>query len=363
MHMRQRIAQAAIAAGLGASMVFGPVSAALAAPDTPVPGESAADGYTSQVVAESKGDTKLYVISEQDDLTTSEGSANENVRVTIPVAIHYVADAAGNLVGPSDNTVKFVNHTKLGAVHVSKIAVQNAGDASIKPDSNSLGADEMSFFVQPVPGTSNADGSTFVAKTDGGEPVVGTLDQLGTYVGEGQDGAKAPTYKDDWNIAGNDGALALNHLTGRIGGFDQVSAASDYQAGTVHWTVRAGTRAEAAVRDASVTVHFNSNNGSNAGCVPIGDQTVQIIDPSTDAVISGSQHGMDEPLSPGASSVTPPKSITNVDGTTTTYRFVGWSTSPAGGEGTMVEKIGDLGEASQIAGKVVEVYAIFGPAA
>ena len=45
------------------------------------------------------------------------------MRVTLPVAINYVADETGNLTGPADGATLITNGTKTGAVHVSQIGV------------------------------------------------------------------------------------------------------------------------------------------------------------------------------------------------------------------------------------------------
>lgn len=363
------VARTAVAAGLGAVLTLVPAMPAWAEPgsaDTPVEGETANPEYEAQVQGESAGDTKLYVIGSQDDLTTSEGSVTENVKVSIPVAIHYVADSEGNLTGPSNNVVKFVNHTNVGAVHVSKIAVQNAGGAQIVPGGTALANDEMSFSVRPVQGQSDESGSTFTAgaATEGtGDDFVltGAKDDLGNYANKTHGEAVNPQNKGDWNIAQKHGALALNDLSGKIGGFDAVDAATDTQVGTVHWTVRAGTRAQADKKDASVTVHFNSNNGSNANCVPVADQRVEVLQAGSLPNQVANEEGLTTPLSAGASDVTAPKSHTNPDGTVTTYHFVEWNTA-ADGSGTTVSTIGDLGSASELAGTVQEVYAIFAAA-
>lgn len=365
MGIRGKVARAAVAAGLGLVLGCGSAAPALAAgaSDTPVVGESANPEYTAQVGASSTGDTKLYIISEQDDITRPEGAVDENIKVSIPVAIHYVADAQGNLVGPSDDTVKFVNHTKLGAVHVSKIAVQDAGDAKIVMDGDDLANDQMSFFVRPTQGQSDAEGSAFVRGTategnDADYVKVGSVDQLGSYASKTSSEAVNPTNRNDWNIAQKHGALALNGLTGRIGGFGSIDPATDYQAGTIHWTVRAGTRAQADKRDASVTIHYNSNNGSNKNCVPVGDQIVQVLDSTKLPNRVADQGGMTTALDAGASDVTAPKTRTNADGTQTTWRFKGWYKN-ADGSGSAVTTIGDLGEASAIAGTVQELYAVY----
>lgn len=361
-----RVTRAAVAAGLGVMMAWVPLAPAFAqtgANDVPVVGESANPEYTNQVGGESTGDTKLYVIGKQDDLATSEGSITQNVKVSIPVAIHYVADSQGNLVGPSDDVVKFVNHTRLGAVHVSKIAVQNSGDASIVMDGENLGNDQMSFFVQPVQGQSDETGSTFTrgTATEGNESdyvAIGEIDQLGNYASRDHDNAKDPTHKGDWNVAQGHGALALNGLTGRIGGFGKLDASTDYQAGTIHWTVRAGTRAQADQRDATLTIHYNSNDGTNAGCVPVADQKVQVLMVDQLPDIVPNEEELAKPLARGASDVVAPKSYTRADGTVVNYAFKEWNTQ-ADGQGTTVAKVGDLGTAQSLAGAVMEVYAIF----
>ncbi len=366
MGIQKGLARAAISAGLGVALAIAPLGSALAEPgsaDTPVAGESANPSYEDQVRGESAGDTKLYVIGSANDLTTSEGSVTENVKVSIPVAIHYVADSQGNLVGPSNNVVKFVNHTNLGAVHVSKIAVQNAENASIVKSGGTLANDQMCFFVRPVQGQSNETGSTFVpgAATEGASgdfKLEGERDELGNYASLAHDQAQNPVNKGDWNIAQKHGALALNDLSGKVGGFGAIDAATDTQVGTVHWTVRAGTRAQADAKDASVTVHFNSNNGSNANCVPVGDQRVEVLRTQDLPKKVAREEGLSTPLNAGADDVVAPKSRTNPDGSVTSYRFVGWNTA-ADGSGKTVLTIGDMGSAEELAGTVQELYAIY----
>lgn len=357
-HQPMRVARAAMAAGLGLAMVLGPIPTALAdagGTNTPVPGEYANPEFTKQQTAESKGDTKLYITGVQDDLTTSEGSVTENIKVTIPVAIHYVADTEGNLRGPSDNTVKFVNNTKLGAVHVSKIAVESAEGAKIVGKNDALGADQMVFSVQPVQGTWDEQNKAF-NKTDVAEETA--IDDLGYYSTDDGSAAKDPKKTREWDIAGNHGALALNHLTGRIGGFSAIDSGTDYQAGTIHWTVRAGTRAQADKRDATVTVHFNANNGSNKDCVPIEDLTAVVyrVDSLPEKVVDESE--LRKPIQRDAADVMPPIVHVEPDGTSTTKHFAYWADSPDGGR--QIGKFSDLGrDAEAIAGKTFELYAIY----
>lgn len=354
---RTRVARAAMSAGLGLAMALGPVPAAFAdvgAADTPVPGEYASPGFTDQSGAESTGDTKLYIIGSQNDLTTSEGSKTENIKVTIPVAIHYVADTEGNLYGPSDNTVKFVNNTKLGAVHVAKIAVEQGIGSEIKTVGSALSADQMRFTMRPVQGTLDEESGQFT-KTEG--VAAGTLDDLGAYVVTGDESAKDVKKTKEWDIAPDHGALALNSLTGKIGGFNAIDPCTDYQAGTIHWTVRAGTRAQADKRDASVTIHYNANDGANKDCVPIADQVVEVYDVGEmpQKVINATNYNLF--IQPDGNDVTPPLAQAAADGTVTTKSFVGWAKSP-NGDGR-VQKISDLGSAADIAGKTFELYAIY----
>lgn len=375
--------QAAIVAGLGLAMALAPVAPAFADTadpdagkiDTPVVGEYSNPDYETQVDGRSDGDTSLYVIGQQSDgdLTTSEGAVDENVKVSIPVAIHYVADTEGNLVGPSDNVVKFVNHTKLGAVHVSKIAVENTSPAHIVKENDVDGQnDYMSLNIRPMQGQSDVTGSDVTEWVDFSsyemtawqgnrdDFVDGTLggDELGNYVttinhetgergGYTETGNRPsddtesvgtwldPTDPNAWNIAQKEGALILNDLDGTIGGFGSMNPATDTKAGTIHWMVRAGTRAQADAKDTSMTLHFNSNNGSNANCTPVGDQTMQIMTYDgtkqklvmrEDASLAGTN------VLRAGTDVTAPRTVTNADGTQTTYTFQGWSIYPDAAE-------------------------------
>lgn len=341
---RGRVARAAVAAGLGLAMSFGPIGLAFADPS---PGASSNPGST--------GNTRLIVTSDEEELATEEGSVDANVKVSIPVAIQYVADSEGNLVGPSNNQVKFVNHTKSGAVHVSRIAVQNTGQAQIVMDGNNLASDEMSFFVRPVPGVSNDAGTSFTSSLTAAQESAITKDQLGNYT----TGASTPTDRNAWNIEQNNGALALNELTGRVGGFDQVDPSTGYQAGTIHWTVRSGTRAQADAKDSSVTIRYHSNNGSFANDVLTTDHVVQVLDVSRLPDMVANSTGASTALRAGTGNLTPPSPSVSTDGTVTSYEFKGWSKTPSGT--TYVTTVGQLGTAAEVAGTVQNLYAIYGP--
>lgn len=381
----KRIAQAAVTAGLAALMTLSGSLPAFAdsnykgKTDVPTVGESANPSYEASVGGQSSGDTKLYITGTQDDLTTSEGSTTEQIRVSIPVAIHYVANSEGDLIGPSDNVVKFVNHTKTGPVHVSKIKVDAAvgsdADISLNEDVADYN-DRMSFFVQPVQGQSTEDGSAFVPASmfsnaeyvdgtlDGATAgtqyaaaissgtqqgardqyvTTGTLDELGYYsttaTGRNtQNEFLDPTHQNDWNIAQEQGALGLNSLTGKIGGFSKIDSATDYQAGVIHWVVRAGTRQNADTKDTTLTIHYNANNG-NRNPEASGDNSL-LKDQKTailtyDAYTPGHDGGLSYNASvaqgaqlKSASSVIAPKQSTSSAGAVTTWAFAGWSLNP-----------------------------------
>ena len=392
------MARTVITAGLSAMMALGTSIPALASEqgasnakgvtDTPTVGESANPSYNDQVTGESRGDTKLYIIGQQDDLTTSEGAADEQVKVSIPVAIHYVANSEGVLTGPSDNVVKFVNHTKTGPVHVSKISVDANGSVSdIAPTAN-VGTtnDKMGFTMQPVQGQSDDTGSVFVPATQftnasyvdvskdaSGATVAslngttagtnydvkstdatysqyvqeGTVDQLGNYsvTTSGLNTKKEmldPTVPGDWNIAQKNGALGLNKLGGVIGGFGQIDSGTDYQAGAIHWIVRSGTREQADNKDCTLTIRYNANTGERAegatgDTALLQDQKTKILTYTASTPGHSSALAYDQATARGAqlkadSAVTAPKQVTNSDGSVKTYAFRGWSLDPKADE-------------------------------
>lgn len=383
--------RAVITAGLSAMMALGTSIPALASEqrasnakgvtDTPTVGESANPSYNDQVTGESRGDTKLYIIGQQDDLTTSEGAADEQVKVSIPVAIHYVANSEGVLTGPSDNVVKFVNHTKTGPVHVSKISVDANGSVSdIAPTAN-VGTtnDKMGFTMQPVQGQSDDTGSVFVPATQfenesyvdvsqdaSGATLaslngttaganydvkstdatysqykkVGNIDELGNYsvTTSGlntEEEMLDPTVPGDWNIAQKNGALGLNKLGGVIGGFGQIDSGTDYQAGAIHWIVRSGTRAQADNKDCTLTIRYNANIGerTDGDNALMQDQKTKILTYTASTPGHSSVLAYDQTTAQGAQLkaddvVTAPKQVTNSDGSVTTYAFRGWSLDP-----------------------------------
>ncbi|MBR3326068.1 MAG: hypothetical protein IKG22_01925 [Atopobiaceae bacterium] len=212
---RYGIAQKAVAAGLGLAMALGTIAPAVA-------------------LADSGGDTNLYIESQSSDITTPEGSADENIKVVLPVAINYVADSEGNLTGPSDNTVKIKNNTKLGSVHVSKIKTTSTSPATVVASAAQANTNDK-VFLQVKPGS-------------------GTDDNFGAYLTE-----KAPK-AGDWDVQ-QGGELALNSLTGKVGGFGSLDSATKTRVATVHWTVALGIAAQAAANADRFVIHLvNSDN-------------------------------------------------------------------------------------------------------
>ncbi|MBR3384435.1 MAG: hypothetical protein IKG69_04410 [Atopobiaceae bacterium] len=212
---RQGIAQKAVAAGLGLAMALGTIAPSVA-------------------LADNGGQTNLYVESQQSDTTTHEGAEDENIKVVLPVAISYVADTEGNLTGPSDNSVKIKNNTQLGSVHVSKIRVTPETDVTVVGTANDADQnDEVYLHMKPGSGTDVA---------------------LSSFLTE------AAPKRGDWDIA-QQGELAINSLTGKIGGFGELDPSTKEKLATVHWTVAAGTAQQAAFNADQLLIHRVYPNG------------------------------------------------------------------------------------------------------
>jgi len=201
-------ARAAIGAALSASLALAGAAPALA--DT------------------SGGETALYVTLDQTHLTTPEGYGDDQMRVTIPVAISYVADELGNLTGPADGATLISNNATAGAVHVSQIhAVPESGISLV---TTAAAADE--------------DDEVFLSVTPG----AGTADTFGNYVE-----AKAPT-AGQWDVA-QGSSLALNNLGGKVGGLDTIDPSTKARIATIEWTVAAGTAAQAEAESNRFVIH------------------------------------------------------------------------------------------------------------
>lgn len=213
---RQGIAQKAVAAGLGLAMALGSIAPSVA-------------------IADSGGDTSLYVVADDQGITTPEGAEDENIKVVIPVAISYVADTQGNLTGPSDGTVAIKNNTQLGSVHVSKIQVT--------PEEN--------VTLATTAAAANEDDEVYLTMTPGS----GNAISLANFQTE------AAPRSDQWDIA-QASELELNGLTGKIGGFDELDPATKSKLATVHWTVAAGTAVQAQQAASRFVIHRVIPGGS-----------------------------------------------------------------------------------------------------
>lgn len=353
MYKRDGIMRAVVSAGLGIALVLQPVANALAEGSSQDPGlpagEYASPDYADAAAAnkESTGDTRLYVTSKKDALTASEGSVDSQMRVSVPVAIHYVADTTGSLVGPSNDTVKFVNNTPLGTVHVSGIQVDSSPNVEIVNYSAGMTDGQMSFAVRPV---SKEAG-------EGAAPSQGTIDQLGNYAAEK---GGSPIKKNEWNIPGSGGTLALNDLTGFVKGFGAISPDTDTQVGVVHWTVRLGTREHADELDRSVTLRYHLNGGTLPEGVTLEDQTIPVLNLDNEGNFVAREEAGDENLAAlQEGRIIPPKEL-NDDGTLTNLKFYGWSTSPTGK--FAIDKLYVLNEnPATLAGTVQNLYAIYAP--
>lgn len=353
MYKRDGIMRAVVSAGLGIALVLQPVANALAEGSSQDPGlpagEYASPDYADAAAAnkESTGDTRLYVTSKKDALTASEGSVDSQMRVSVPVAIHYVADTTGSLVGPSNDTVKFVNNTPLGTVHVSGIQVDSSPNVEIVNYSAGMTDGQMSFAVRPV---SKEAG-------EGAAPSQGTIDQLGNYAAEK---GGSPIKKNEWNIPGSGGTLALNDLTGFVKGFGAISPDTDTQVGVVHWTVRLGTREHADELDRSVTLRYHLNGGTLPEGVTLEDRTISVLNLDNEGNFVAREEAGDENLAAlQEGRIIPPKEL-NDDGTLTNLKFYGWSTSPTGK--FAIDKLYVLNEnPATLAGTVQNLYAIYAP--
>jgi hypothetical protein len=210
------IAQKVVAAGLGIAMALGSVAPTIA-------------------LAESTGDTGLYVTAQDNDITTPEGAQDENIKVVIPVAISYVADTDGTLTGPSDGSVAIKNNASVGSVHVSKIQVTPETGVTLVESANA--ADE--------------NDETYLRITPGS----------GHYINLSEFQAEKAPRPDEWDIA-QSSQLALNELTGKIGGFGAINPVTKSKLATVHWTVAGGSAAQAASAADRLLIHRVIPGGS-----------------------------------------------------------------------------------------------------
>ncbi len=254
---RRNYARMAVTAGLGVVLaLFSPMAAMAEEARAEAAAQDAASGAAKageasvgrdeggqggSALPSSKGETKLYVVADSSALTTPEGPDPEDpdglldqIRVTVPVAIHYTADSAGSLSGPRDNIIKFSNNSTL-PVHIASASVSDGGGATIVTKTQEEQAE----------GEGRAD-SIWLSLTNSNGDVI----DLGEYKSE------RALRAGKWNIARSskptgEGRMAddanklyLNGLKGRISGFGALDPATDTQVGEIHWTVRPGSNCE-----------------------------------------------------------------------------------------------------------------------
>lgn len=221
-HRPDSMAARVVAAGLGVALAASPV-AAMAETSKEAEGRP----------GESYGQTQLTVRADGTDLTTPEGENEtlDQVRVTIPVKIDFVAKSDGELIGPNDKKVKFSNNSTM-PVHVASAKVTSAEGTRIATAEEERAAETKGEADVIHLGLTNSKGDAI---------------DLGRYAGDGAalkegawDIARSP--KQDGKAREGDSVnkLYLNKLGGRISGFGKLDPARQTQVGQIHWTVRPG---------------------------------------------------------------------------------------------------------------------------
>ena len=345
MKRRSRRFLPAIVCGLGLAASLGCATVARAdEPNVPV-GEYTADIYSDLTNNTSTGETNLYIVSGDKETAVSEGSHGNNVqlRVSVPVGIHYVALKNGVILGPSDGKVMFRNLTEMSAVHIAGIAVSEVGPAKIVSHAESeTMPDGMSLTMCPMlvddeEGSYNADQCTHM------------IDEFANYVGTA---AKSPVKKYEWDIPVG-GRLSLFDLGGFMGSFDKLNPLVDTQVGTVHWTIRLGTRAEADERDSKVTIRYHANGGVLKAGAKLNEQRFTVVDPVSLPKVVPQEDVLGSSFVDATDILE--KTEIEVGGTLTKHVFCGWSRDAAGKE--PVNVLSDIGSAEELAGKSYTLYA------
>jgi hypothetical protein len=321
-------------------------------------GEYGMDDYGRGFDATSTGETKLYLMKDQYAGVGNEGARANHVQlnVTIPVGIHYTVLENDRIVGPADQKVFFRNETQTSAVHVSGIFVQEANGAHIvtkdkvKDNTADQAHDTLALSMRPDPGHYDDKGNIVM-----GNP--GHDDEFGAYVGNTP---KSPAHKHDWDIAPGE-VLALNKLGGSCFHdviFDALNPAVETQIGSVRWSVRLGTRAQADANDSCVTLRFHANGGTVVSGQPLQDMAIPVIDADALPEVVA----IDDVLNTQMRDATGELTRREVIGSEVIDRiFIGWAKDAAGLES--VETLEDLVDVmgvdsvADLAGKTVTLYA------
>lgn len=226
-HRPDSMATRVVAAGLGVALAASPVVAIAETPKD-----------TEGKPGESYGQTQLTVRADGTDLTTPEGEDDndtngtlDQVRVTIPVRIDFVAKSDGELIGPDDKNVKFSNNSTM-PVHVASAKVTSSEGTRIATAEEERAAEAKGEADVIHLGLTNSNGDAI---------------DLGSYTGDGAalkegawDIARSPKQDGKGREEDSVNKLYLNKLGGRISGFDKLDPARQTQVGQIHWTVRPG---------------------------------------------------------------------------------------------------------------------------
>lgn len=198
------------------------------------------------------GETGLYVKSttNPDDLVTPQGTdpddptgEADNLKVTIPVAIHYVAQPDGSLVGPNNGSVVLSNNCSMN-VHVSAIEVEDT-NGELVSISEEAGTDRVFLPLTPKTyldheATAHMGETINLARFKGGPtaPIPGDWNILRSDADiSGDPEARAKDTENKLELFGSSGSQTLD---GSIGAFDKLDPSVERQFGTIHWTVMPG---------------------------------------------------------------------------------------------------------------------------
>ena len=310
-------------------------------------GDYSKDGYELNCTGTGTGETKLYLRHDQYVSVVNEGAVNEEqLVVSIPVGIHFVMGRTGRIVGPSDGKVKFANKMQTSSVHVSGIAVSSTEGVEIVESSEHMPNNSGRLFIRMRPDKMREDGNKLTTTQ------TGTLDEFGAYSGTE---AKSPRHKDEWNLEPGE-YLVLDSLAGNANPFGlkgRVNTADDVQIGSVFWTVRLGTRQDADLRDASVTIRFHPNGGAYTGTETLEDMSIRVlnVDALPEIVPDEDQMATDIPSGAGILAMR----MTDMGLNVVSLPFEGWYLDETCKE--PFEGLESLGDAEEIAGKTFTLYA------
>ena len=170
--VRQR-AVALIASGALALSTLAAPAAALAADAEPSAGGQTGKGVTDVTVQaivgpDEHGGTDVDPQNPRPDDSTDPDDPGKNIAFTVPSAINFVADAQGNLMGPSSNATYIENRSVFG-IHASSFDVDSAGGWNIVKNGGKVVAANSADF-QFGPEQDILDAYDYLDKTDVSSP-------------------------------------------------------------------------------------------------------------------------------------------------------------------------------------------------